>query len=129
MTRVRARVDGTVQGVGFRPYVFRLAEALGLDGFVCNDERGVVLEVVGDPAAIERFLERLPREAPPLATASTVAHERIARGGAPGFRILESSARQASHMAKPAIVVSGRSYGTPRTIVKRGPHSVQLTNG
>src|SRR5919202_1197223 len=39
------------------------------------------------------------------------------------------SARQASHMANPAIVVSGRSYGTPRTIVNRGPQSVQLTNG
>jgi hydrogenase maturation protein HypF len=89
--RVRARVDGTVQGVGFRPYVFRLAETLGLDGFVCNDERGVVLEVEGDPAAVERFLERLPREAPPLASVEAVVHERIARGGAPGFRILESA--------------------------------------
>ena len=39
------------------------------------------------------------------------------------------SARQAGHMTKPAIVVSGRSYGTPRTIVKRGPQFVQLTNG
>jgi hydrogenase maturation protein HypF len=91
VTRVRARVDGTVQGVGFRPYVFRLAEALGLDGFVCNDERGVVLEVEGDAAAVERFLERLPREAPALATVEAVAHEPIARGGAPGFRILESA--------------------------------------
>src|SRR5256885_329109 len=39
------------------------------------------------------------------------------------------SARHAAHIAKPAIVVSGRSYGTPRTIVNRGPQSVQLTNG
>ena len=39
------------------------------------------------------------------------------------------SARQAAHIAKPAIVVSGRSYGTPRTIVKRGPQFVQLMNG
>ena len=91
MNRVRARVDGTVQGVGFRPYVFRLAEALGLDGFVANDERGVVLEVEGDAAAVERFLERLPREAPPLATVEAVAHERIAVGGEPGFRIVESA--------------------------------------
>jgi hydrogenase maturation protein HypF len=91
VNRVRARVDGTVQGVGFRPYVFRLAEALGLDGFVANDERGVVLEVEGDAAAVERFLERLPREAPPLATVEAVAHERIAVGGEPGFRIVDSS--------------------------------------
>jgi hydrogenase maturation protein HypF len=91
VNRVRARVDGTVQGVGFRPYVFRLAEALGLDGFVSNDERGVVLEVEGDAAAVERFLERLPREAPPLATVEAVAHERIAVGGEPGFRIVDSA--------------------------------------
>ena len=73
--RVRARVDGTVQGVGFRPYVFRLAEEHGLDGWVANDERGVVLEVEGDGAAVERFLARLPAEAPALATVEAV-HER-----------------------------------------------------
>jgi hydrogenase maturation protein HypF len=89
--RVRARVDGTVQGVGFRPYVFRLAEALGLGGFVSNDERGVVLEVEGDPAAVERFLERLPREAPPLATVERVGAEAVAPLGAGGFRIVASA--------------------------------------
>jgi len=50
--RARARIEGTVQGVGFRPYVFTLSEDLGLAGFVRNDERGVVLEVEGAaPAA------------------------------------------------------------------------------
>jgi hydrogenase maturation protein HypF len=92
VNRVRARVDGTVQGVGFRPYVFRLAEALGLDGFVGNDARGVVLEVEGDPAAVERFLERLPREAPPLATVEAVAHEPVAPRGVAGFAIVDSVA-------------------------------------
>ena len=57
--RVRARVEGTVQGVGFRPYVYRLARELGLAGFVLNDARGVVLEVEGDAEPVERFLERL----------------------------------------------------------------------
>jgi hydrogenase maturation protein HypF len=88
---VRARVTGTVQGVGFRPYVFRLAEELGLDGFVSNDERGVVLEVQGGPAAVERFLARLPREAPALAAVERVDAEPVApAAGAPGFHILES---------------------------------------
>jgi hydrogenase maturation protein HypF len=91
VTRVRARVDGTVQGVGFRPYVFRLAEELGLGGFVGNDERGVVLEVEGEPGAVERFLERLPREAPPLATVERVGAEAIAPLGGGGFRIVESA--------------------------------------
>ena len=56
--RVRARVAGVVQGVGFRPYVFRLAE-LGLGGWVLNDERGVEVEVEGKPAG-----RRVPGKAP-----------------------------------------------------------------
>jgi hydrogenase maturation protein HypF len=88
--RVRARVDGTVQGVGFRPYVHRLAAQLGLDGWVLNDNRGVVCEVEGDPLAVEAFAERLPREAPPLAVVEAVALEDAEADGAPGFRILAS---------------------------------------
>jgi hydrogenase maturation protein HypF len=87
---VRARVDGTVQGVGFRPYVFRLAGEHGLDGFVANDERGVVLEVEGDAAAVEAFLARLPAEAPALATVEGIECEPVAPAGAGGFRILDS---------------------------------------
>ena len=101
MNRVRARIDGTVQGVGFRPYVFRLAEELGLDGFVANDERGVVLEVEGDPDAVERFLERLPREAPALAAVERVGAEPITPLGEAGFRIVESA-----HGGVPAALVS-----------------------
>ena len=63
----RVRVEGTVQGVGFRPYVYRLASELALGGHVLNDERGVLVEVEGEPAAVARFVERLPAEAPPLA--------------------------------------------------------------
>ena len=56
--RRRIRVDGIVQGVGFRPFVFGLATGLGLGGFVANDTRGVTIEVEG---ACERreFLARL----------------------------------------------------------------------
>ena len=78
--RVRARVEGTVQGVGFRPYVYRLAAELGLGGYVLNDERGVLLEVEGPAGAVARFLERLPDEAPPLAAVERVATEEEPRG-------------------------------------------------
>ncbi len=88
--RVRARVDGTVQGVGFRPHVFRLATELGLAGFVLNDSRGVLLEIEGDPGAVEAFVERLRAEAPPLARIEAVASDRIGVIGEQGFRILAS---------------------------------------
>lgn len=65
--RVRAHIAGTVQGVGFRPYLYRLVGELGLAGFVRNDESGVLLEVEGAPSEIERLLARLPGEVPPLA--------------------------------------------------------------
>src|ERR1035437_7227275 len=65
--RTRARVQGTVQGVGFRPFVYRLALEEGLAGYVLNDEQGVLLEVQGSAAAVERFMSRLQRETPPLA--------------------------------------------------------------
>jgi len=91
-SRVRIRVTGTVQGVGFRPYVHRLAGGLGLDGWVLNDESGVLVEVQGPGSAVERFVERLPAEAPPLAAVEAVASEQIPVGdGERGFRILEST--------------------------------------
>ena len=66
--RLRLSIEGAVQGVGFRPYVYRLARELGVDGWVSNDTRGVEIEVEGDTEALERFRDRLPRERPPLAT-------------------------------------------------------------
>ncbi len=65
--RVRLEVRGAVQGVGFRPYVFRLAEELGLSGWVTNDTQGVTLEAEGKSRAIEDFLRRFPAELPPRA--------------------------------------------------------------
>jgi len=88
--RVRVRVEGTVQGVGFRPYVYRLARELALAGFVLNDERGVLLEVEGDRAAVDRFLTRLPAEAPPLATVERVLPAVVKPAGDGGFRIVDS---------------------------------------
>jgi hydrogenase maturation protein HypF len=88
--RVRARVTGTVQGVGFRPHVYRLATSAGLAGHVLNDERGVLLEIEGDAEAVERFLARLERDAPPLALVDAVTTEPVAARGERGFEIVES---------------------------------------
>ncbi|HEX3866104.1 MAG TPA: acylphosphatase, partial [Gemmatimonadaceae bacterium] len=65
--RVRVSVSGTVQGVGFRPFIYRLAQSLGLGGFVRNDACGVAIEVQGARSSVERFLTRLVSEAPPHA--------------------------------------------------------------
>ncbi len=91
--RVRARVTGTVQGVGFRPFVFRLATDLGLEGWVLNDTRGVIIEAEGEPAAVGRLLARVEAEAPPLAAVDSVEPtdlEPRREGG--DFRILASDA-------------------------------------
>ncbi|MBK1679816.1 Sua5/YciO/YrdC/YwlC family protein [Rhodocyclus tenuis] len=87
----RLRVRGQVQGVGFRPYVFRLAGELGLTGWVRNDGEGVAIAIDGAGPAIARFIERLPAEAPPLARIAAV--EVLAQadeGGYRDFRIVAS---------------------------------------
>ncbi|MDF5735796.1 MULTISPECIES: carbamoyltransferase HypF [unclassified Nostoc] len=61
------RVSGTVQGVGFRPTVYRLAKACDLRGDVCNDGQGVLIRVSGSEEAITEFVARLQTEYPPLA--------------------------------------------------------------
>lgn len=61
------RVRGTVQGVGFRPTVYRLAKACGLRGDVCNDGQGVLIRVAGSEAALTEFVTKLQQECPPLA--------------------------------------------------------------
>jgi len=81
------RVQGTVQGVGFRPYVHRLAGELGLGGWVLNDEQGVLCLVEGLPEAVSAFLERLPGEAPPLARVTAVRAEQVPPTGRSGFEI------------------------------------------
>jgi len=71
--RVAIRVQGVVQGVGFRPFVYSLATGLGLTGLVGNDTDGVFAEVEGPAPAVREFLRRLEREAPPLARIEQVS--------------------------------------------------------
>ncbi len=61
------RISGTVQGVGFRPTVYRIAKDLKLKGDVCNDGEGVLIRVSGSQASIEEFINRIQQESPRLA--------------------------------------------------------------
>ncbi|MBE0565093.1 MAG: carbamoyltransferase HypF, partial [Krumholzibacteria bacterium] len=88
--RRRLLVDGVVQGVGFRPFVHRLACDEQLAGFVGNSSRGVVIEVEGPPERVEGFTRRLRAEAPPLAEVVAVEAEDIATTGDTAFVIVAS---------------------------------------
>jgi hydrogenase maturation protein HypF len=90
MGRRRIGVKGIVQGVGFRPFVYGLAQRLGLTGFVLNDSRGVTIEVEGPSAALERFMQALREEAPPLARIESVVGEELAPLGDVAFVIVHS---------------------------------------
>ena len=100
--RHRVRVRGQVQGVGFRPFVYRLAGDLGLRGWVRNDGEGVEIEVLGAPEAVAGLVERLPREAPPLARVTAVeTREQPLELHDEGFRIVASGSGAMSAEAAP----------------------------
>ena len=73
------RVRGTVQGVGFRPTVYRLAKLCNLRGEVCNDGEGVLIKVVGTAEAVETFVDRLQEECPPLAKIEAIARSPLSQ--------------------------------------------------
>ena len=106
--RVRARAEGVVQGVGFRPFIHRLAHEQELSGWVRNDERGVLLEVEGAADAVTCFLERLSGEAPPLAVLERVSAESLRPTSGDGFQILQSGREgQPSALVSPDVAPCG----------------------
>lgn len=88
--RRRVRVRGTVQGVGFRPFVWRLAHELALAGWVLNDAEGMLAEVQGPRAALEDFQRRLADDAPPLSRVTAVEAHAVAAETGTGFAIAAS---------------------------------------
>jgi hydrogenase maturation protein HypF len=92
LARRRITVGGIVQGVGFRPFVWRLAARCGLGGFIRNTASGVLIEVEGTPAGIEDFTEALRTGAPPLARITSIESREIDPiGGGGAFEISGSS--------------------------------------
>jgi len=89
--RARYLFTGIVQGVGFRPFIYRLAVRQGLAGFVQNRPDGVLVEVEGTPPAIDSFFSSVSRELPPLANITGVASSEIAVTGDTEFKIIISN--------------------------------------
>jgi hydrogenase maturation protein HypF len=92
MDRRVITVRGIVQGVGFRPFVYRLASQLGLCGFVKNDTGSVWIEVEGEPSSLDRFLSELEAAPPPLAYIETLHWTARPLRGETQFRIVHSEA-------------------------------------
>ena len=98
-------IEGTVQGVGFRPFVARLAARLGLRGWVRNDERGVVIRALGPPAALKALAAALAADAPPAARITALRQRPadevpgLPPAPAEGFLILESETAAAERTA------------------------------
>ena len=90
--RRRLTVQGTVQGVGFRPFVYRLAAEVGLSGWVVNSPQGVIIEIEASPPLLDAFIERLRTELPPHAAIHSLTVSDINPLGSSTFEIRHSSA-------------------------------------
>ncbi len=90
--RLKIEIHGAVQGVGFRPFVYRLAAELSLNGWVINNARGVFIEAEGPKPALETFLQRLSSDKPPLAMIQSLASEWLSPANFEDFQIRHSDA-------------------------------------
>ncbi len=126
--RLRIEVGGIVQGVGFRPFVYRIAKKHALRGYVKNSGNSVDILVMGEQSNLDAFLRDLKREAPPLARIDDIALMDSAQGEYRDFSILESIAEGGSESVLPPDVSicpkclaevrtkSDRRHGYPFTI-------------
>jgi hydrogenase maturation protein HypF len=88
--RLRVTIRGAVQGVGFRPFIFRLASELGLSGWVSNSRQGVVIEVEGNQHKLENFLLYIDKEKPPRAFIQSLESSFLDPIGYASFEIRQS---------------------------------------
>ncbi|MCJ7733659.1 MAG: carbamoyltransferase HypF, partial [Anaerolineales bacterium] len=89
-TAYRILINGIVQGVGFRPFIYKLAIQNHLKGWVRNTSRGVEIEVSGSLTQLEIFLGSIPTEAPPLSKIESIQHKIIPSDGYENFQIIHS---------------------------------------
>src|SRR6476620_9556263 len=88
--RLRVVIRGAVQGVGFRPFVYRLAREMQVNGWVKNSSQGVFIEVEGHRDVLKTFLFRLPAEIPPRSFIQSLESTYLDAAGFTDFEIRES---------------------------------------
>lgn len=104
--RFRILITGIVQGVGFRPFLYRAAQTNHLSGFVQNTSRGVILEVEGEAQDIEAFISHIRQSPPPLSHIEDVQVEEVQRGFSRTFQIVPSEENgQGGLMVSPDIAI------------------------
>ncbi|MEW6726276.1 carbamoyltransferase HypF [Desulforudis sp. 1088] len=91
LTRYRITIKGIVQGVGFRPFIFNLAEAHGIKGTVLNSSRGVIIEAEGPPDAVAAFCKEVRTRPPRLARIIYTGFEELEPAGYANFEIVKSA--------------------------------------
>lgn len=89
--RLQIKIEGTVQGVGFRPFIYRLAKKYNLSGWVSNTTEGVEIEVEGEREMVSGFPQLIEEQAPPLAQINRIITKSIAIKGGNTFKIKKSN--------------------------------------
>ena len=125
--RLRVHIQGIVQGVGFRPFIYQLAHRHQLNGYVANTPRGVEIEVEGGQEALQHFLEELPQTTPPLASITQIDTEELPAADYNNFEIKSSEkgeGREPSYLLtqQPAAIASRNSLTS-----KTGDTSIPLS--
>ncbi len=128
MARMELSVVGTVQGIGFRPFVYRLAQSYGFSGWVCNHSQGVRVQVQGRDEALRDFAEKLRSEAPPNANILSIACEWLTETDEQGFRIVPSTPAAGVAPSLPADLATCTDCLRELESVAERRHSYPFTN-
>ena len=113
--RSRITVNGIVQGVGFRPYIYKLAHDLNLTGYVSNSSSGVIIEIEGPEPSIVKFLSRLQIEAPPLSDISEIKTKNIELQNSDSFIIkISGSDKDIQTLVSPDVSICDDCLGELR---------------
>src|ERR1039457_1061523 len=87
---IRFQIRGTVQGVGFRPWIYRLAQQYHLNGFICNTSQGISMEIEGHLHEVENFIQQIQKDPPSNCVITQFQLTDIMPKGFREFKILSS---------------------------------------